>query len=143
MQNSNCKTNFQEYIYTNYGAIEECINIFKDKLSEREDVYEDLYNGHCIKITNKKEKFYNKTYDPRPILENFKSVLGEDNTLYKNFLDCCNVEVLDKCCNCMSVVLYLRDNQDIFSLSRFIFTIEQSILNLAKYLKSINIIQNL
>lgn len=134
MDYEKCKTNFQEYINTNYGAIEQCIQIFKDKVSEKEDVYEDLYNGHCIKITNKKEKFYNKTYDVRPILENFKLVLGEDNTLYRNFVDCCNAEVLDRCCNCVSVVLYLANCQNIFSLSRFIFTIEQSILNLEKFL---------
>lgn len=134
MDYEKCKTNFQEYINTNYGAIEQCIKIFKDKVSEKEDVYEDLYNGHCIKITNKKEKFYNKTYDPRPILENFKSVLGEENTLYRNFVDCCNTEVLDGCCNCISVVLYLADCKNIFSLSRFIFTIEQSILNLENFL---------
>lgn len=129
-----CKTNFQEYINTEYGAVEQCIKIFKDKMTAREDVYEDLYNGSCIKITQKKERLYNKTYDPRPIIENFKKILGEDSPFYLNFLECCNTDVLEGCCNCISVVLYITDYTNWNALSRFLFTIEQSIMNVNKYL---------
>lgn len=129
-----CKTNFQELINSDYGATEQCIKIFKEKMIAREDIYEDLLNGFCIKITNKKTGYYNKIYDPAPIISNFKKLLGEENPVYLKFIEYCNPTVNDKCCNCVSVSLYILNSNKYDYLSRFIFTIQQSIINLAKYL---------
>lgn len=129
-----CKTDFQEFINSDYGAVEQCIKIFKEKLVAEEDIYEDLLNGKCIEITKKKTSYYDKIYDPTPIIINFKHFLGEENPIYLNFVEYCNPTINENCCNCISVSLYILDVNNYCYLSRFIFTIQQSISNVQKYL---------
>jgi hypothetical protein len=131
-----CKTDFQKIISSKYSAIDECLKIFDEKLEALEDVYDDIYNGKCIKINSKKneEIYYNKIYDPQPIIANFKEQFGEENQIYKDFIRYCDPTIREKCCNCVSVSLYILKPTIYNYLSRFIFTIEQSIKNMAQYL---------
>lgn len=131
MDYQECKTNFNELLLSDPDAFDHCINLFKQKPT---DIYTDLLNGHCIKITNKKTTYYNKIHDPTPVMENFKKLLGESNPVYLNFIEYCNPSISEKCCNCISVSLYILNLENYSYLSRFIFTIEQSILNIATFL---------
>ena len=133
MNYSECKTDFNKLLLSDYEAMDHCIKLFKET-PDTADIYQDILNGHCIKITNKKTEYYNKIYDPRPVIENFKNVLGEDNPVYLKFIEYCNPNINEKCCNCVSVSLYILNPDNYLYLSRFIFTIEQSILNIATYL---------
>lgn len=133
MDYSECKADFNKLLASNYDAIDHCINLFKET-PDSADIYHDILNGECIKITNKKTEYYNKKHDPTPVISNFKNLLGEENPVYLKFIEYCDPSIREKCCNCVSVSLYILDPKRYDYLSRFIFTIEQSILNLATYL---------
>ena len=115
-------------------SIGHCIETFDNFFETDKKTYKDTLLGKCIKITKKKNEYYTKKYDPNPIIENFKKTLGEDSEKYKFFNNFCNKDIKENCCNCISVSLYIIDPTNYLYLSRFIFTIYQSILNVKKYL---------
>ena len=123
MDYSECKTDFNKLLASNYDAIDHCINLFKET-PDSADIYHDILNGECIKITNKKTEYYNKKYDPEPVISNFKHVLGEENPVYLKFIEYCDPSIREECCNCVSVSLYILNPDRYNYLSRFIFTIE-------------------
>jgi hypothetical protein len=134
MDKTLCAKKFQNLINSDYGAINDCLTFFSEKLTSGEDVYEDLLNGHCLTLVEKKTSYYTKTYDPEPIIENFKSTFGESHNIYKKILDFANTDKIPNCCNCVSVTLYINNFDNVNFLGVFIFTIEQSVLNVKKYL---------
>lgn len=138
-----CKNNFQHLInYIGPTSIEECLNIFNDKLKENVDTFNDNLNGKCIRLNSKKTEYYIFTYDIRLIYNDLLSKLTNsrdpsDEKLIECFINMFDDQVYTNCCNCVSVSLYLKLNEiddNELILARFLFTIEQSILNLQQYL---------
>ena len=125
-----CKNNFNIDIQTvnepgKINSLFDCINIFKKHSKQLDEIRENIHNGKCIYLTNKKEEYYTKTYDPRPIILNFEKELSKTHPLYLKFIEYCDQTITEKCCNCVSVTLYIKNINDFNILSRFLFTIEQ------------------
>jgi hypothetical protein len=133
MNYSTCSSNFQNLINRNYQNIDECIKIFADKL-DRKNIYSSLLNGECISIGDKKMSYYNKTYDPAPIISEWLKHFSPEDKEFLLFNKMCDTSTYTNCCNCISVSLYVTKSTNYPSLSRFLFTIEQSIKNVKKFL---------
>ncbi len=126
----NCETNFQSILSKDYYSIDECLTIFKDNITEP-----DLLNGKCIKINNKKDKYYTKTYDINSTI----CLINKFPELLKNFHDIFDTNIYHKYCNCVNVTLYIPNVETInmnnlTELGKYIHYVKQSILNMKTYL---------
>ena len=130
-----CRANFQELINSNFDSLKVCIDEFNKHLREDIGTYDDVLNGKCYRVNNKKEEFYNKDYDVSNVVDFVKTSFGEDSEYYHNFMTTFDTDTkTEKCCNCVNVSLYITNKSNVTALSRFIFTIYLSILNMENFL---------
>ena len=125
-----CKTNFQSILSKDYYSINECLAIFNENIEEQ-----DILHGKCIKINNKKDKFYTKTYDINSTI----CLINTYPELIQDFYNIFDTNIYYGCCNCVNVTLYMLNVKKItaencMDLGKYIYYVKQSILNMKTYL---------
>ena len=81
------------------------------------------YNFKCIKVSNKKLDYYIHTYEPAKYITNLKRIINDDDELSKIF----NLNTIDNCCNCISIVLYANNTIEYNQLRDYLYSIKKTL----------------
>jgi len=89
---------------------------------------------NCILMNDKKNVFYTYTYDPKAILNNTALALKMLN-IDSKFLDIFDTTAYQNCCNCIAIILYLKETANVETIEKYIYSIKRSLENIQKNLQ--------